>query len=217
MNLAVSDVHRREKTALRAAMRGRRASVDAVEARRAGAQCASLLEPFLDGPQGLAERSPIRALVYSPVQGELDTVAIDAMLRHRAGGAIIAYPRVLGGGRMSLHVATPGELVPGIHGIAEPDEHLPVLDAATLDLVIVPGLAFDALGHRLGFGGGYYDRLLSSTRQALRVGVCHHFQILDDVPVEPHDERLDLVVHAQLIVTGARPLPLRARLTKETP
>jgi 5-formyltetrahydrofolate cyclo-ligase len=63
------------------------------------------------------------------------------------------------------------------------------------DLVVVPGLAFTASGDRLGQGGGWYDRFLSGTRtDCLTVGVCFAEQILDELPVEAHDVRMDHVV-----------------------
>jgi 5-formyltetrahydrofolate cyclo-ligase len=66
---------------------------------------------------------------------------------------------------------------------------------------IVPGLAFTKDGRRLGYGGGWYDRLLASARKdALRIGVAHEFQVLGDLPNEPHDILLNRVV------TDAKPV-----------
>ena len=57
---------------------------------------------------------------------------------------------------------------------------------------IVPGLAFTRDGRRLGYGGGWYDRLLASARKgSLKIGVAHEFQVVEDLPHEPHDIRLD--------------------------
>ena len=68
-------------------------------------------------------------------------------------------------------------------------------DAASLDVVIVPGLAFTADGHRLGQGGGWYDRFLSGLGDRCEtIGVCFAEQILSEVPVEAHDVVLDHVV-----------------------
>ena len=80
-----------------------------------------------------------------------------------------------------------------------------ILEPAAAELVapsdvvawIVPGLAFTTDGARLGYGGGWYDRLLASARtDSLKVGVAHEFQIVDDLPREPHDIRLDRVMTA---------------------
>lgn len=78
-----------------------------------------------------------------------------------------------------------------------------ILEPAEADIVepkdvaawIVPGLAFTADGKRLGYGGGWYDRLLSSARSdSLKIGVAHGFQVVGDLPSEPHDIRLDRIV-----------------------
>jgi 5-formyltetrahydrofolate cyclo-ligase len=64
-----------------------------------------------------------------------------------------------------------------------------------IDLVIAPGLAFDRQGGRLGYGKGYYDRFLEQTRtDALRLGVCFDCQLVPEVPLLPHDVRLDIIV-----------------------
>lgn len=74
-------------------------------------------------------------------------------------------------------------------------------DPATIELVVVPGVAFDRQGRRLGRGKGYYDRFLQSSR-ATKVGVGYEFQLIDEVPSEPHDINMDIVVtpNATIIV-----------------
>jgi len=75
----------------------------------------------------------------------------------------------------------------------EPAADLPVIDPATLDVVLVPGVAFDRQGGRLGFGGGYYDRLLPTT-PALRIGVTYDECLCDALPCGEHDQRMDWIV-----------------------
>ncbi len=70
----------------------------------------------------------------------------------------------------------------------------PPVAVSQADQIVVPGMAFDGSGHRLGRGKGYYDRLLSGT-QALKVGVCFGFQFLERVPTDPHDVAVDRVIH----------------------
>lgn len=63
-----------------------------------------------------------------------------------------------------------------------------------IDLAVIPGMAFDSAGHRLGRGKGYYDRLLPRLTHAYRLGLCFPFQLLDEVPAEPHDIAMHKVV-----------------------
>jgi 5-formyltetrahydrofolate cyclo-ligase len=80
--------------------------------------------------------------------------------------------------------------------VALPEGH-PTLDAALIDVVIVPGLAFTAAGDRLGQGGGWYDRFLAKLGPgATKIGVAFTPQIVDSLPVEPHDIRVDVVITA---------------------
>lgn len=68
-------------------------------------------------------------------------------------------------------------------------------DLAGVDLIVVPGVAFDSAGNRMGRGRGFYDRMLKSTPNAVKVGVAYGFQMLDSIPTEPHDVKMDLVIH----------------------
>ncbi len=84
------------------------------------------------------------------------------------------------------------ELKKGRFGIPEPAE--PVFAAEDeLDLILVPGVAFDRVGRRVGHGGGFYDRLLPQYRVS-RAGICFDFQCLGAVPAEEHDIRMNWVV-----------------------
>ena len=80
-------------------------------------------------------------------------------------------------------------------GIGEPNATLPVYsDLGSVEMIIVPGVAFDRAGNRMGRGRGFYDRLLKSTPNAIKVGVAYDFQMLDSIPVEPHDVKMDKVI-----------------------
>jgi len=80
----------------------------------------------------------------------------------------------------------------GIHGVREPVS-VPEADTTDLRVVMVPGVAFDTQGGRLGHGQGHFDRLLAGS-SALRVGLCYENRLLEAVPMEPHDIRMDVVV-----------------------
>jgi len=110
-------------------------------------------------------------------------------------------PRVEGR-RLVLHPYDPTRLLRHRFGMLEPAVDLPAVDPATLDVALVPGVAFDRQGGRLGFGGGYYDRLLPTT-PALRVGVTYDGCLTDELPCTEADQRMDwIVTPGGLLFTG---------------
>jgi len=122
-------------------------------------------------------------------------------------GKRVAVPVVEGKGQLR-HAEIEGleGLVRDAWGLLEPpaDHAVWVEEVEEIDLVVVPGLAFDRQGGRLGFGGGYYDRFLGST-SAFRVGLVYDCLLLDEVPMEAHDARIDVVISGMgLYRTGAR-------------
>jgi 5-formyltetrahydrofolate cyclo-ligase len=97
------------------------------------------------------------------------------------------------------------QLVETRHGIFEPPADAPTVDSARLDLVVVPGLAFDARGGRLGKGGGFYDRFFGQPSvKAVRVGVGLDEQLVDDVPRDSWDVMLDFLVTPTRTMAFAR-------------
>lgn len=123
---------------------------------------------------------------------EVDTGPIFEALWRR--GARTVAPRVLPGRRLEHRVVSaPEDLEPGFRSIPEPRLSCPLVSPEVLDLVLLPGLAFDRSGHRLGYGGGYYDRFLPAC-PAPRVALAFSLQIVEAVPREPHDLRADVVV-----------------------
>ncbi|MBK7973763.1 MAG: 5-formyltetrahydrofolate cyclo-ligase [Deltaproteobacteria bacterium] len=135
--------------------------------------------------------------LYSPIRGEVDTALI--FERTRRDGKRVAFPVALPAeGRLEFYVVDDlRELVPGNFGIAEPSGPASRrLDPREIDVIAVPGVAFDHQGRRLGYGGGYYDRLLgsTSTRPQFVVGVAFDDQILDEVPHDGRDASMDTVV-----------------------
>ncbi len=89
------------------------------------------------------------------------------------------------------------------HGILEPIDALPVKHS-TIDLVIVPGIAFDSFGHRLGFGKGYYDKFLKKATHAVKIGLAFDFQVVDSLPSEAHDVAMDIVVTPTKVILSGR-------------
>ncbi|EJW99876.1 5-formyltetrahydrofolate cyclo-ligase [gut metagenome] len=95
---------------------------------------------------------------------------------------------------MELHRYTgPQNLVVGSYGILEPIGEA-IQTYTSIDLIIVPGMAFDKQGHRLGRGKGYYDRLLPKIPQAYKIGICFPFQLLEEIPTEPFDICMDEIL-----------------------
>ena len=98
------------------------------------------------------------------------------------------------------------DLVPGYYGIPEPDPQKSLRVAAReIDAAVIPGSVFDIQGGRLGYGGGYYDRfLVNEAPQAKRIGLAFEMQVVEKVPVEPHDQPLDILITEKGIVNFPR-------------
>lgn len=88
------------------------------------------------------------------------------------------------------------ELRDGFYGIKEPmEEYMRPVSPGQLDLIIVPAVAYDKKGYRIGYGGGYYDRFLSSLdKDIATIGIAFDVQIIDKVPVQPFDISVDMVI-----------------------
>lgn len=122
-----------------------------------------------------------------------DEPATDEVLARWASTRRVVLPRVEGDA-MRFYACRPDALVFGAFGILEPQGERPC-PAGEIDLVVCPGVAFTADGRRLGRGRGYYDCYLGDPAfRGFRVGVCYAHQLVDDLPVEPHDVRMDRVI-----------------------
>jgi 5-formyltetrahydrofolate cyclo-ligase len=168
---------------------------------------AVIRERFLD----LDEWRKARVIgMYAPLRCEVDILPLgeEALAR----GKQVAFPRA-NPPRATLwfyRVASLGDLSPGTHGILEPpDVAARRTTLEEMDLLLVPGLAFDFKGQRLGFGGGYYDRLLSERGRGggpYSIGVAFECQVLSALPVASHDRPVDaLVTEVMIRVAKSRP------------
>ena len=105
---------------------------------------------------------------------------------------IWALPRIDQDGRLAVHRYQAGQLVPHRWGVPEPSLNAPLVPLQEIDLVLVPGVGFDRQGGRLGYGGGYYDRLLCQF-DAARVGIIHPSTLVDAIPCSEHDCQMDWI------------------------
>lgn len=137
-----------------------------------------------------AFRQAQTVLLYHSLKDEVQTHAFIEKWSKRKK---IILP-VVAGDVLELRVYTgPDDLRRGSYGIKEPVGQV-FTDYAAIDLAVIPGVAFDREGHRLGRGKGYYDKLLPLLPSALKVGLCFPFQLLEEVPAEPFDICMDLVI-----------------------
>ena len=106
----------------------------------------------------------------------------------------VLLPRVTGDTDMELRIYTaPTDLAAGHYGIMEPTGEV-YTDYGRIDVAVVPGMAFDAQGHRLGRGKGYYDRFLPKAAKAYKIGVCFGFQKQETIPTDDNDVTMDCVI-----------------------
>ncbi len=137
-----------------------------------------------------AFRAANTILLYYSLQDEVDT---HEFVQKWSCEKQILLPVVVGDD-LEIRIYTgPEDLATGTYGIEEPTGEL-FTDYAAIDFIAVPGVAFDRNGNRLGRGKGYYDRLLPRIPQAYKVGICFTFQIVEEVPAEPFDIRMDEII-----------------------
>lgn len=149
-------------------------------------------------------------MIYLPIPGEVDIAPI--ALRGWQEQKLIAAPKISWDQRhmipleiRSLESGLVNTQRPGIAGLREPDSGEPV-SVERLDLVIVPALAFDRRGNRLGRGAGFYDRFLASPRfRGVAVGLAFREQVLDDLPVQPNDVPMHMLVTDEEVLRFSRP------------
>ena len=131
-------------------------------------------------------------MLYYSLPDEVSTHELTDRLVER--GKVVVLPVVTGPAEMELRrYRSADDLSMGAFGIMEPTGE-PFTSLAEIDLAVVPGMAFDTRGNRLGRGKGYYDRFLSQLPQATKVGLCFPFQKFPGVPTDENDVRMDLVI-----------------------
>ncbi|MCF6200162.1 MAG: 5-formyltetrahydrofolate cyclo-ligase [Hyphomicrobiaceae bacterium] len=177
-----------EKSQLRQQMKTQRGEIDAAGAKEAASAVIEQLKPFL------ASKKRWQIALYHPLHSELDALPLARFLSEQR--VRLSLPVIMS--RDEPMIFRPWQidelLVSAVHKIkVPPNKGL----SATPELIIVPLLAFDKNGYRLGYGGGYYDRTLAQIRGERRViamGLAYDFQEVNSIPVGPHDQHLDYLL-----------------------
>jgi 5-formyltetrahydrofolate cyclo-ligase len=192
VSVSASDRLKRDKRAIRSRTRALRDAMPAGERERASLAIAGAV---LSLPEIGAAST---AMVFASFGTELDTTPILAGLAGR--GVRLALPRVEGTDLVPVAFAPGDALVQAAFGMPEPagGERIGV---GQIDLAVAPGLAFDRSGHRVGYGGGFYDRFFAVARPDLvKAAVCFSVQLVEDVPHGGSDVPVDIVVTEREVV-----------------
>lgn len=147
----------------------------------------------------LAElESAVTVLAFSSIRNEVRTRP--SMEAAWNAGKRVALPRVVGDG-LSLHlIDRETVLVDGAFSVPEPPAQAARLEPDDIDFALVPALAVDPRGYRIGFGGGYYDRLIPRLVNACTCAVAYDFQLISEVPELPFDVAVDVVVTDERLI-----------------
>jgi len=144
--------------------------------------------------------------LYYPVKGEVNLLHLFEISKKEKKK--VFFPKVKGDSLSFINVESLDKLKPGFASIPEPEGEETALE--DLELIIIPAVAFDMRGYRLGMGGGFYDDLLRKKKQSqIGIGVAFHFQILDKIPVDWWDEKVDILISEELTLMPSTSITLR--------
>ncbi|MDE6098535.1 MAG: 5-formyltetrahydrofolate cyclo-ligase [Muribaculaceae bacterium] len=178
-----------DKQRIRTQMKARKALLDEPEKALAADRAFNLME------QTAAFMLSEHILLYHSLPDELST---REFINRWAGRKHFYLPRV-NGVNLEILPYEQSRLHLGAFNIEEPDGDTPLPDLDIIEMVVVPGVAFDRRGNRIGRGKGYYDRLLSNLK-ALTVGVAYDFQLIDEIDSEEHDVRVNYIITDRHII-----------------
>jgi 5-formyltetrahydrofolate cyclo-ligase len=181
--------------------KNRLAARDQLEPARHREKSGQILTRLLEQPIITAAK---HLFVYVHFRSEVETTELIEQLI--AVGKTVSVPVTLlrESRLLAVRLTDPAaQLEPGAFGILEPTKERiaqATVDPATIDTVLIPGSVFDQTGGRLGYGGGFYDRFLTQDApQARRIGLAYELQMVDQIPMEPHDQYMDMIVTEQQI------------------
>lgn len=184
-NLWLKAIFKRYKMGKAEIRRGIKLQTKTLSLQQSQEQGRSVIEQL---EQIVAQRKPQVVALFAPLPDEIPIGELAQRLKCR-----VVIPRV-DGDDMEFYDYDMAAMTEGSFGILEPQDTR-LCHAAEIDLMVVPGVAFTSSGNRLGRGKGFYDKYLS--REGFRaycVGVCYAHQLLEQLPTEPHDKPMDMVV-----------------------
>lgn len=137
--------------------------------------------------------------LYAPIHNEVGTEEL--MCQALSAGKVVLYPAVAAGTLVFRQISKPADLHTGAFGIHEPRSSCTIYAPHDIDIIVIPGVAFDRKGRRIGYGKGFYDKALHTLEGTGRfVGFCYDFQLLDEIAGEPHDVSMDLIVSETRVI-----------------
>lgn len=173
-----------DKKQLRRAVRARMTQIGKEEAQERSMAMCDELERYIAVSGGKV------VALFSPLA---DEPQLWPLVERLAQELTVVLPRVEGE-VMNFYPYGKDVMATGTYGINEPQAGVPV-NPCEIDVVVVPGVAFTDCGVRMGRGKGFYDRYLSQSGcRALKIGVCYREQVVESIPAEPHDVKMDLVI-----------------------
>jgi 5-formyltetrahydrofolate cyclo-ligase len=184
---------------------GRRDTVDKKEIRKRMLQLRDEQKPadralwddiiFSKLTGGSDYRNAATIFIFVSFRSEVDTHRI--IRKALEDGKVVAVPKVLSRaeGMRAFRIESMEDLQEGYFGVLEPREGCPEIPVGDIELILMPGAAFDREGGRIGYGGGFYDRYISEAGKDLRkVALAYRMQVLDRVPMEENDIRVDAII-----------------------
>lgn len=169
--------------------------------------CVQKVLSAADAEQG--EPAPPIFASYAPTKGEANPNGfLDLLEQAGRSRPRLAFPRICGKSKLALHFAVLDDLLPGSFGILEPSADLPLAQLFDIAVILVPGVAFDRRGNRLGYGKGFYDQFLlplqqtahTAAQRPILVGISFDETLFDEIPTGDHDIRMDYVATPRQII-----------------
>ena len=136
--------------------------------------------------------------LYYPINNEIDTTQLIEYLWSNNKEVILPRTDFENKSLKNSIITSYDQLEETTFNMLEPKEDMKAY-TGDIEIVIVPGVAFDRSSNRMGYGGGFYDRFLEST-SAIKIALSHHFQLLDTIPAETHDIKMDYIITEKDII-----------------